>query len=60
MVANSALCFGTHTFLLVVLLVARRPELFIPSVVFGMTAYWGLILLARRVAFRRSGVGVTA
>lgn len=60
MVANSALCFGTHAFLLVVLLLARRPELFLPSVVVGMTSYWALILLARRAAFRRSGVGVTA
>ncbi len=59
MVANSA-CARHAPFLLVVLLLARRPELFVPSVVIGMTAYWALILLARRVAFRRSGVGVIA
>ncbi|HEX2180308.1 MAG TPA: CDP-alcohol phosphatidyltransferase family protein [Actinomycetota bacterium] len=52
MVANSALCFGTHAFLLVVLLLAHRPQWFLPAVVVGMTAYWMAILLARRVAFR--------
>ncbi|MEX0790731.1 MAG: hypothetical protein WD178_08165, partial [Actinomycetota bacterium] len=60
MVANSALCFGTHTFVLVIALLAGRPEWFLPSVVVGMTAYWALIVLARRVVFRRSGVGATA
>jgi hypothetical protein len=52
MVANSALCFGTHTFLLVVLLVLHRPEWFLPSVVIGMTLYWAGIVFARRMAFR--------
>ncbi len=60
MVANSALCFGTHTFVLVVLLLAGRPEWFLPAVVLGMTGYWGLIILARQMAFRRSGAGVPA
>lgn len=53
MVANSALCFGTHTFLLVVLLLVHRPEWFLPSVVIGMTLYWACIVVARRAAFRR-------
>jgi phosphatidylglycerophosphate synthase len=52
LVANSALCFGTHTFVLVVLLLLHRPEWFLPSVVVGMTMYWAAILLARRLAFR--------
>ncbi|CAN5854610.1 CDP-alcohol phosphatidyltransferase family protein [soil metagenome] len=60
MVANSALCFGTHTFVLVVLLLAGRPEWFLPAVVVGMSAYWGLIVLFRRLAFRRAGAGVPA
>ncbi|HEX2149822.1 MAG TPA: CDP-alcohol phosphatidyltransferase family protein [Actinomycetota bacterium] len=54
LVANSALCFGTHVFVLVVLLVARRPEWFLPSVTIGMTFYWALIVVARRLVFRRS------
>lgn len=51
MVANSALCFGTHTFLLVVLLVAGRPQWFLPVVVAGMSAYLALIVCARLVRF---------
>jgi phosphatidylglycerophosphate synthase len=54
MVANSALCFGTHTFLLVVLLLLQRPQWFLPSVVIGMTAYWVCIVLARRTVFRKA------
>lgn len=53
LVANSALCFGTHTFVLVVLLLARRPEWFLPAVAIGMNAYLLLIVAARRVVFRR-------
>ncbi len=55
MVANSVLCFGTHAFLLVVLLLLHRPEWFLPAVVVGMTAYWAVIVLARRVVFRPVG-----
>ncbi len=53
MVANSALCFGTHTFLLVVLLLVHRPEWFLPAVVIGMSLYWVGIAVARRVVFGR-------
>jgi hypothetical protein len=52
MVANSALCFGSHAFLLVVLLLLGRPEWFLPAVVVGMTAYWSAVVVARRLAFR--------
>lgn len=54
MVANSALCFGTHAFVLVVLLLFRRPEWFLPLVAAGMSGYWGLILGARLLVFRRA------
>lgn len=50
--ANSALCFGTHAFVLVVLLLAGRPEWFLPAVAVGMNAYWLAILAARRAVFR--------
>lgn len=53
MVANSALCFGTHTFVLVVCLLLQSPFWFIPVVTIGMNIYWGGIVLARLVVFRR-------
>ncbi len=53
MVANSALCFGTHAFVLIVCLVAGAPFLFLPIVVVGMNLYWATILLTRVLVFRR-------
>jgi phosphatidylglycerophosphate synthase len=54
MVANSALCFGTHAFVLVVCLLLQEPFWFLPAVTIGMNIYWGGIVLARLVVFRRS------
>jgi phosphatidylglycerophosphate synthase len=53
MVANSALCFGTHAFVLIVCLVAGSPFWFLPLVVVGMNLYWSTIILTRAVTFRR-------
>lgn len=60
MVANSALCFGTHTFLLVVLLLIHRPDWFLPAVVVGMSLYWAGILAARQVVFARAAAQVSS
>ncbi len=54
MVANSALCFGTHAFILVVCLLFQSPFWFVPMVTIGMNIYWVGIVLARLVVFRRS------
>ena len=54
MVANSALCFGTHAFVLIVCLVFQRPEWFLPAVTVGMNIYWLGIVLGRLVVFRKS------
>lgn len=54
MIANSALCFGTHAFILVVCLLFLSPFWFVPMVTIGMNIYWGGIVLARPVVFRRS------
>jgi phosphatidylglycerophosphate synthase len=51
MVANSALCFGTHAFLLILCLVFLSPWAFLGVVAFGLNLYWGGILVARRVVF---------
>ena len=53
MVANSALCFGTHAFVLIVCLIAGSPFWFLPLVVVGMNLYWSTIILTRAVTFRR-------
>jgi phosphatidylglycerophosphate synthase len=53
MVVNSALCFGTHAFVLIVCLVAGSPFWFLPLVVVGMNLYWSTIILERMFAFRR-------
>jgi hypothetical protein len=53
MVANSALCFGTHAFVLIVCLVAGSPFWFLPLVVVGMNLYWSTIILTRLFTFRR-------
>jgi phosphatidylglycerophosphate synthase len=53
MVANSALCFGTHAFVLIACLVAGLPFWFLPVVVVGMNLYWCAIILTRVVVFRR-------
>lgn len=54
MVANSALCFGTHAFVLIVCLVAGSPFWFLPLVVVGMNLYWSTIILTRVFVFRRA------
>ena len=53
MVANSALCFGTHAFILIVCLLAGSAFWFLPAVLVGMNVYWGAIMLTRVVGFRR-------
>ena len=53
MVANSALCFGTHAFVLIVCLVVGAPFWFLPLVFVGMNLYWSTILLTRVLVFRR-------
>lgn len=53
MIANSALCFGTHAFILLVCLLFQVPFRFLPAVTIGMNIYWGGIVLARLVVFRR-------
>jgi len=51
--ANSALCYGTHAFILILCLIARRPQWFFAAVAIGMNVYWLGILLARRIVSRR-------
>jgi len=51
--ANSALCYGTHAFVLILCLIAGRPFWFFPVVVIGMNLYWAAILLSRWIIFRR-------
>lgn len=51
--ANSALCYGTHAFVLILCLISRRPQWFFPAVAVGMNVYWLGILLARRIVYRR-------
>jgi hypothetical protein len=53
MVANSALCYGTHAFVLIVCLLFESPFWFLPVVAVGMNLYWLGIVLARFVVFRR-------
>ena len=53
MVCNSALCFGTHAFVLIVCLLFQSSFWFLPAVTVGMNLYWLGIVLARRVVFRR-------
>lgn len=53
MVANSALCFGTHAFVLIVCLVCQQPAWFLPAVTIGMNIYWLGIVLGRLVVFRK-------
>ena len=54
MVANSALCFGTHAFVLILCLLCHSPIWFLPAVSIGMNLYWGGIVLTRLVVFRRA------
>ncbi|MEW5701985.1 MAG: CDP-alcohol phosphatidyltransferase family protein [Candidatus Zixiibacteriota bacterium] len=49
---NSALCFGTHAFVLIVCLAANRPTWFLPVVAVGMNAYGMGAVIARQVVFR--------
>lgn len=60
MVANSALCFGTHAFVLVALLLLGRPELFLPVVSVGMSLYLVVIASARQLWLRSWGTGEVA
>jgi len=53
MVLNSALCFGTHAFILIFCLVFQAPFWFLPAVVVGLNIYWLGIVLARLVVFRK-------
>lgn len=57
MVANSALCFGTHAFLLILCLLFLTPWAFLWVVALGLNLYWGAILLSRRLVFSRRGAG---
>ncbi len=57
MVANSALCFGTHAFLLILCLVFLTPLAFLWAVAVGLNLYWTGILLARRLVFSRRETG---
>ncbi len=54
MVANSALCFGTHAFVLILCLVLGRPAAFLPAVTVGMNVYFAGIILARQRVYRRT------
>jgi phosphatidylglycerophosphate synthase len=53
MVANSALCFGTHAFVLIVCLLAGSAFWFLPVVTVAMNLYWLTIILTRWLVFRR-------
>ncbi len=53
MVANSALCFGTHAFVLIICLLAGSAFWFLPAVIVGLNAYWFTIMLTRAFVFRR-------
>ncbi|MDQ8172042.1 MAG: CDP-alcohol phosphatidyltransferase family protein [Gemmatimonadota bacterium] len=53
MVANSALCFGTHAFVLIVCLLAGSAFWFLPAVIVCMNLYWVTIIITRRLVFRR-------
>lgn len=53
MVANSALCFGTHAFILIICLVVQKPGWFLPTVTIGLNIYWLGIVLTRQLVFRR-------
>lgn len=52
MIANSALCFGTHALVLIVCLIFRSPYSFLPAITIGMNLYWLGIVLARFLVFR--------
>lgn len=53
LVANSALCYGTHAFVLILCVLAGRPLWFFPTVGIGMNLYFAVILTARWIVFRR-------
>ncbi|MFN2315284.1 MAG: hypothetical protein ABR602_01290, partial [Gemmatimonadales bacterium] len=57
MVANSALCFGTHAFLLIVCLLFLTPWAFLGVVAVGLNLYWAAILVTRRQVFGRDRAG---
>lgn len=52
MVSNSALCFGTHAFVLILALLLKKPQWFLPAVGIGMNLYLAVIAFARRRAFK--------
>jgi phosphatidylglycerophosphate synthase len=51
LVANSALCYGTHAFVLILCLLAGRPFWFFPAVAVVMNIYFAGIVVTRQVAF---------
>lgn len=53
MISNSALCFGTYAFILIICLVFQTPFWFLPVVAIGMNIYWLGIVLTRLVVFRK-------
>ncbi|MBI5868367.1 MAG: CDP-alcohol phosphatidyltransferase family protein [candidate division Zixibacteria bacterium] len=52
LIANSALCYGTHAFILILCLLAGHPNWFFPAVAVGMNLYFAAIIAARTVYFR--------
>jgi hypothetical protein len=52
LVANSALCYGTHAFVLILCLLVGHPVWFFPAVVIGMNIYFATIVVSRWVVFR--------
>lgn len=54
MVANSALCFGTHAFVLILALLFKHPQWFLPAVAVAMNLYLAVIAFGRRLSFRRT------
>lgn len=52
LVANSALCYGTHAFVLILCLLAGRPYWFFPGVAVVMNLYFAAIIVSRVVRLR--------
>lgn len=57
LVANSALCYGTHAFVLILCLIVDRLGWFFPAVVVGMNMYWGGVVAARQAVYRHGHAG---
>ena len=54
LVANSALCYGTHAFVLILCVLGGRPTWFLPAVAVGMNLYLATIIVSRWVVFREA------